>query len=117
MTAATRAVGRRARVVAPMIVAIFIVVAPVATAQGDSDSSVTFSGPLGTTGAKLHAPAETSQFALTPYGYKEDEFLAFGTAAGNMAGYPQSAAYPAAPFTTRVIVRRPLDPSRSNGTV
>jgi hypothetical protein len=108
-----------------MVVAIVVLVmtgwawlrAPVAAAQGGSGSEVTFSGPLGTTGTKLHAPAETSQFALAPYGYKEDEFLATGTAPGNMAGYPQSATYPAAPYTTRIIVRRPLDPSRSNGTV
>jgi hypothetical protein len=89
--------------------------APIATAQ--AGAPVTFSGPLGSTGSKLHAPAETSQFDLAPYGYREDEYLASGTAEGNTAGYKQSQAYPAAPFTTRIIVRRPTDPKRANGTV
>lgn len=89
--------------------------APGAAAQGSSP--VTFSGPLGTTGSKLHAPAETAQFSLAPYGYTEQEYLVSGTAAGNMAGYPQGQTYPSLPFTTRIIVRRPLNPQKSNGTV
>lgn len=82
-----------------------------------SQASVSFSGPLGTTGAKLHAPAETSQFNLAPYGYEEQEYLVSGTAQGTMAGYPQSTPYPALPFTTRIIIRRPTNPSKANGTV
>jgi hypothetical protein len=89
--------------------------APTATAQ--SGSSVSFSSPLGTTGVKLHAPAETAQFSLAPYGYSEQEYLVSGTAQGNMAGFPQTTSYPSLPFTTRIIVRRPLNPKRSNGTV
>jgi hypothetical protein len=89
--------------------------APPATA--DPAPAVSFAGPLGTAGAKLHAPAEASQFALGPYGYTEQEYLASGTAAGNAAGYPQSQSFPALPFTTRIIVRRPIDPRRGNGTV
>jgi hypothetical protein len=112
-------------VLAPLVVAIFALVAigwfwlgaPAVSAQGGSGSPVTFSGPLGTTGAKLHAPAETSQFALAPYGYTEQEFLASGTAAGSMAGYPQTQSFPAAPYTTRIVVRHPVNPKRSNGTV
>lgn len=80
-------------------------------------ADVTFSGPLGTTGAKLQAPAETSQFDLAPYGYAEQEYLVSGTATGNVAGFPQQASYPSLPFTTRIVVRHPLNPSRSNGTV
>lgn len=82
-----------------------------------SRSRVRFSGPLGTKGSKLHAPAETTQFSLRPYGYLENEYLASGTAAGNMAGFPQSQSYPKLPFTTRIIVRRPKNPAKSNGTV
>ncbi len=89
--------------------------APTATAQ--SGSSVSFSGPLGTTGAKLHAPAETAQLSLAPYGYTEQEYLVSGTAQGNMAGFPQTTSYPSLPFTTRIIVRRPVNPKQSNGTV
>src|SRR5689334_17664355 len=85
-----------------------------AAARGDG---VTFSDPLGATGSKLHAPAETSQIPLGCHGYVEQEYLASGTAQGLMAGYTQTAAYPALPFTTRIVVRRPRDAARSNGTV
>jgi hypothetical protein len=77
---------------------------------------VRFSGPLGSKGAKLHAPAETTQFPLGPYGYVQQEYLVSGTARGNMAGFPQHQSYPSLPFTTRIIVRRPRDLRRSNGT-
>src|SRR5437588_12218378 len=87
-----------------------------APAQAAS-AQVTFSGPLGTTGVKLHAPAETSQFPLAPYGYSEQEYLASGTTVGNLPGYPQNQSYPTLPFTTRIVVRRPASPQRSNGTV
>lgn len=78
---------------------------------------MTFSPPLGTTGAKLHAPAETSQVPLSRYGYSEQEYLVSGTAQGSTPGYAQSAGSPALPFTTRIIVRHPVNPKRSNGTV
>src|SRR4051794_3438280 len=78
---------------------------------------VTFSDPLGTSGSKLHAPAETSQFPLDRYRYAEEEFLASGTADGNAKGYPQGQSYSSLPFTSRIVVRHPADPARSNGTV
>src|SRR3954470_21591406 len=93
--------------------AVTVIAACPATASAD----VTFSEPLGTTGSKLHAPAETAQFPLAPYGYTEQEYLASGTAEGDAPGYPQSQSYGALPFTTRIIVRRPVDARRSNGTV
>src|SRR5437588_5339171 len=113
------AAGRRFQPRTLCVTAIVLILlgASSAAAQGGSSSTVTFSGPLGGTGSKLHSPAETTQFALAPYGYTEQEFLASGTAAGNMAGYPQTQSYAAASFTTRIIVRRPLNPKRSNGTV
>lgn len=88
-----------------------------APATAGADQPVTFSGPLGTKGVKLHAPAETSQFDLAPYGYTEQEFLASGTAAGNTPGFPQQQSYPSLPYTTRIVVRHPTDPAKSNGTV
>jgi hypothetical protein len=90
---------------------------PVAGARGTSASPVAFSDPLGTTGSKLHTPAETSQFPLGPYRYTEQEYLASGTAPGDVAGYPQAVSYPAAAYTTRIIVRRPKNLAKSNGTV
>src|SRR3954469_16615865 len=80
-------------------------------------AAVSFSKPLGTTGSKLHAPAETTQFPLKRYGYTEQEYLASGTATGNTAGFPQQTGHPDLPFTTRIIVRHPLKPRRGNGTV
>jgi hypothetical protein len=79
---------------------------PAAAARADD---VTFSEPLGTTGSKLHAPAETAQFPLAPHGYVEEERLVSGTATAP-GGDPL-------PFTTRVVVRRPADAQRANGTV
>ena len=106
---------------APVRIALALLLLAAATAAGASPAaaaqSVSFSGPLGTTGSKLHAPAETSQFPLRPYGYTEQEYLASGTANGTWPGYPQGQPYPALPFTTRIIVRRPRDPRRSNGAV
>ncbi len=107
-----RVLGRLVRWASALIAVLGTWAAP-AAARAD----VTFSGPLGSTGAKLHAPAETAQFSLASYGYTEQEYLASGTAQGNSAGYPQSLTYPATPFTTRIIVRRPLNAKRSNGTV
>jgi hypothetical protein len=78
---------------------------------------VKFSKPLGTTGSKLHAPAETAQFPLKPHGYTEQEYLVSGSAEGDAPGYAQSQSYSALPFTTRIIVRRPARAKRSNGTV
>ncbi len=79
--------------------------------------AVRFSPPLGTKGSKLHRPAETVQFSLKPYGYIQQEYLVSGNAKGNTAGFPQKQRYPSEPFTTRILVRRPIDPRRSNGTV
>jgi hypothetical protein len=100
-----------------IVFVLLLAAAATAGAPPAAAAQVTFSAPLGTTGVKLHAPAETAQFPLAPYGYGEQEYLASGTAAGNAAGFPQSASYPALPFTTRIIVRRPTNPARASGTV
>jgi hypothetical protein len=86
-------------------------------APASARADVTFSPPLGTTGSKLHAPAETTQFPLAPYGYTEQEYLVSGTAQGDATGYSQKQSYQPLPFTTRIVVRRPTDAARANGTV
>jgi hypothetical protein len=111
---------RRPRPRLACIVFVLLLLAAAAMAgapRAAAAQPVSFSGPLGTTGVKLHAPAETAQFSLKPYDYSEQEYLASGTAQGNTPGFPQSTSYPALPFTTRIIVRRPSDPARGNGTV
>lgn len=54
-------------------------------------------------------PLWDSYYDLAPFGYEEQEFFVSGTA--------QDAAGTAAPYTTRIIVTRPSDPARFNGTV
>ena len=78
----------------------------------------TVSGPVAGT------PFTASPIPLRPAGYTEQEYLLTGTA----TGYQQVGAWgengdwavaPAeqAPYTTRIVVRRPRDPARFNGTV
>jgi hypothetical protein len=116
-----RSVGDRCRTgrLASCVLALAFSAAalPVAAARADSGSPVTFSSALGTTGSKLHQPAEATQLPLARYGYTEEEYLVSGTADGNAPGYPQRQSYPALPFTTRIIVRHPLKAKRSGSPV
>jgi hypothetical protein len=66
-------------------------------------------GPIGDVGIRGHALFD-SPFDLTPLGYKDDEYFASGVAR-TVAGDAT------APYTTRIIVTRPISPSRFNGTV
>jgi len=73
----------------------------VATAQ--------LSGPIGSAGLRGHALWD-SWYDLEELGYSDDEYFASGIA--QSASGAESAAY-----TTRIIVRRPLDANRFNGTI
>jgi hypothetical protein len=66
--------------------------------------------PLGEKGVKLHHPQAGVGFDLAPFGYREEERLVSGVATGVEGGGP-------APYRARVILRRPVDPARFNGTV
>jgi hypothetical protein len=66
--------------------------------------------PLGTTGVKLHHPQAGVTFDLARFGYREDEYLVSGTATNADGSAP-------APYSARIIVRRPTDSKRFNGTV
>jgi hypothetical protein len=68
------------------------------------------SGPV--TGGVRGTALMASFFDLGVYGYVEQEFTVEGTA----TAYTQTPQL-TAPYRTRVIVRRPLDPQRFNGTV
>jgi Alpha/beta hydrolase domain len=71
--------------------------------------SPTVSGPIGDAGIHGHALFD-SPFDLAPFGYRDDEYFVSGTArndAGTMT----------APYTTRIIVTRPVAARRFNGTV
>ena len=67
-------------------------------------------GPIGTAGIKGHALWD-SFYRLSDLGYDEQEYFISGTA--KSYDTPSTTA----PYTTRIIVRRPLDASRFNGTV
>lgn len=76
------------------------------------------------TGPLAGTPVTTSRVALPPSGYVEQEFFVRGTAtryvqAGNWGsdGRWDVTAAATAPYQTRILVRRPADPARFNGTV
>ena len=68
------------------------------------------SGPV--TGGVRGTPLMASLFDLGTWGYVEQEFFAEGTATAYALDPQTTAAY-----KTRILVRRPLDPQRFNGTV
>lgn len=70
----------------------------------------TVTGPIGNAGIHGH-PLWDSSYKLSDLGYDEQEYFVSGIAKSDA----DSAA--TAPFTTRIIVRRPLDASHFNGTV
>ncbi|QHS09326.1 alpha/beta hydrolase domain-containing protein [Sinimarinibacterium sp. NLF-5-8] len=67
-------------------------------------------GPIGDAGLRGHALWD-SWIDLADLGYDEQEYFVSGVA--EHADDPQQTA----PYTTRIIVRRPQDPARFNGTV
>jgi Alpha/beta hydrolase domain len=80
------------------------------------------SGPI--TGGAHGRPFTSSPLPLDLAGYTEQEFFLKGTATGYAQGGTWGtdgrwAATPAetAPYETRILVRRPADPARFNGTV
>jgi hypothetical protein len=67
-------------------------------------------------------PQDSSVVDVTRFGYMEEEFLVSGTARkSTLTGLPPDTALPTTgdvePYTTRIIVRRPADAKRFNGTV
>jgi hypothetical protein len=67
-------------------------------------------GPIGTAGIHGH-PLWDSFYNLADLGYDEQEYFISGTAKTYTT--PSTTA----PYTTRIIVRRPIDPAKFNGTV
>src|SRR5213593_1224746 len=99
---------------------VFLLSALVTTASAKVGvPSVT--GPI--TGPGTPFVASTS-FALTPLGYVEEEFFLSGTATGYTSAAPlrTDGRWTATPgstaaYKTRILVRRPADGKRFNGTV
>jgi alpha/beta hydrolase family protein len=68
-------------------------------------------GPIGPAGLRGR-PWNTSLYDITPYGYTEQEYF-FGGIAKTRA----ATSAVATPYKSRMLVKRPVDPARFNGTV
>jgi len=94
------------------------------TAAGSEAVLPTVTGPIVATGIPGNPAHDYPFFAsnhdLALRGYLEDEYLVNGTASryetppSGETGHVLDADHP---YTTRIIVRRPADPHRFNGTV
>src|SRR4030095_7303512 len=79
------------------------------------------SGPITSPGSAFITPPSTLDWSS--YGYVEEEFFVAGTATAYTAaaalssdGLWTASAGDTAPYVTRILVRRPVDPKRFNGT-
>src|SRR3954468_6880390 len=92
-----------------MVLAMAAALMTSAAARADVPTP-TVGEPLGEKGAKLHHPQAGVTFDLKPFGYREDEYLVSGTATLADGSSPM-------PYSARIIVRRPVDPAKFNGSV
>ena len=90
-------------------------------AKGSYDAAATFTGPI-TTGHIIE-PETALPSGLSTYGYVEKEYFASGTASAFKAmSEPSDGKWTIRPTTeasyrTRILVRRPADAAKFNGTV
>ena len=70
----------------------------------------TVTGPIGAAGIRGHALWD-SWYELADIGYREEEYFISGNARSSPSASTTS------PYTTRIIVTRPIDPADYNGTV
>jgi hypothetical protein len=83
-------------------------------------SGPTVTGPI--SGGKYGRPAVASPIDLSGYGFVEEEYFLEGKAHGYAAAGDDRSpwavtAKPDRPYRTRILVRRPADPRKFNGTV
>ena len=71
-------------------------------------------GPIG--GGVRGRPWQSSLVDVEPYGYIEEEYF-FQGVARTLGNGSIGAAVPMAPYQSRMILRRPVDPAKFNGTV
>ncbi len=94
-----------------------------AAVPGENVAVPTVTGPI--TGGRYDRPFNAMPAQLADqYGYTEEEFFVGGTATAYEAegawgsdGHWDAVAATTAPYTTRIVVRRPIDPERFDGTV
>ena len=82
----------------------------------------TIEGPV--TGGRNAPFVQTTTFALADVGYEQSEFFMSGVARAytNVGDFASDGVWPAAPagsapYKTRIVVYRPIDPQHFNGTV
>lgn len=122
----TRVLNGAGRIIAATLCLVAPLVAPVAARADDEGRGTvarpTLSGPV-TGGHGSPALASTS-FPLAPLGYTDTEFFLSGVATSyvNVGPLQTNGRWHvtrrvSAPYRTRILVRRPTDPDRFNGTV
>jgi hypothetical protein len=121
------AAGRHA-LLATIVLAALFSAAPAAAVQvagvvGPSATSPTVTGPV-TGGNGTPVLPGTTTFDLSSVGYTQTEFFVSGNASSFAPTTPlgsdgrwQVAPATTAPYATRIVVDRPADPARFNGTV
>lgn len=116
--------GPACRSAAAFVVTGLLTALPLRAGQARPDAVPTPAisvAPTGTHGF----PAGSTTVDLSAYGYTEQEFFISGTARsfvaqgtlGTDGRWNASATGAQSPYTTRLLVRRPTDPARFNGTV
>jgi hypothetical protein len=113
---------RRTRLLTIATIAV-VVLGLSASLAGASAASPNVSGPV-TGGAGAILPANLQGFDLGQFGYQSAEYFISGTASAYTSANPLTSdgawsvtPTSTAPYTTRVVVFRPTDPARFNGTV
>jgi hypothetical protein len=110
---------------------LLLVAASVATAQastggvarhGSTAASPTVTGPV--TGGNGAIVLQATSFSLSSVGYTQSEFFLTGNASSYIPAAPlgsdgawQVTPAGSAPYTTRIVVDRPTNPARFNGSV
>jgi hypothetical protein len=101
--------------------AAIVLVLTSATVAAGAVPTPTVSGPITSPGSAFLTPPSTLDWSS--YGYVEEEFFVAGTATAYTAaaalssdGLWTASAGDTAPYVTRILVRRPVDPKRFNGT-
>lgn len=110
------------RMTIAMLASLLAVATTLGAVAAPASAAVTISGPV--TGGNGSPAAITTAFDLGQVGYEQAEYFLSGTAHAyaptaslGSDGRWNVAPSAEAPFTTRVIVNRPVDPRRFNGTV
>ena len=118
---AARLRGTR-RLLALLGAAAVVVAMPAAAESSAAPRTPSVEGPVG--GGKGTPSIAATTFDLGTVGYRQDEFFLSGTAAafGSNAALASDGAWSVAPaasaaFKTRIVVWRPEDPARFDGTV